>query len=164
MKIEEETLIFLNFIALGIVIGIIFDFFRAIRKVKKYNLRDIYLQDITFFLIVGIVTAIMLIYNLEYSLRLYLFLSLFLGIVIYTSTISRYILKIFIIFIKTIKATISFIILPLCIIKEVNSIIYKFLSNIVKICCNKIYYMIFYWYNKLNIKKPKKKIKIEVSK
>ncbi|MDD2627316.1 MAG: spore cortex biosynthesis protein YabQ [Clostridia bacterium] len=164
MKIEEETLIFLNFIVLGIVIAILFDFFRAIRKVKKYELRDIYLQDITFFLIVGIVTATMLIYNLEYSLRLYLFLSLFLGIVIYISTISRYVLKVFIIFIKTIKASFSFIILPLSIIKEVNIRIYKFLSNIVKICCNKIYYMIFYYYNNLKLKKTKKKFKTEGSK
>ena len=96
MELKDETISFFVFILLGILVGIIFDFFRAIRKVKKYKEKYIYLQDIIFFLVVGIVLASVLIYKLEEELRLYLFLSLFFGVVIYISTISMFIVKIFV--------------------------------------------------------------------
>lgn len=144
MRLEEETITFFTFILVGIIIGIIFDFFRAIRKVKKYNERYICMQDILFFLIISIVLIATLIYKLEYSLRLYLFFALFLGIVIYASTISIYVVKLFVTIIKLSNTTFNFILLPIYMYKQIFTTIYNFLLKKTKKCCNKFYNMISY--------------------
>lgn len=146
MELKDETISFFMFILLGILVGIIFDFFRAIRKVKKYKEKYIYLQDIIFFLVVGIVLASVLIYKLEEELRLYLFLSLFLGVVIYISTISMLIIKIFISIIKISDEIVKFIFLPLTLYKYIFVTIYVFLTKKCKKCCNNFHNMISYFY------------------
>ncbi len=157
MELKEETITFFVFIIVGIIIGIIFDFFRAMRKVKKYKEKYIYIQDIIFFLLVGMVLAGVLIYKLEYGLRLYLFFSLFLGVVIYASTISSYIVKVFCKFIKVSNSIIEFVFLPLFLYKLIFMTIYTFLSKKTKKYCNKFYNMISYLHklNKSKIHKIK---------
>ena len=152
MELRDETITFFTFIIVGIIIGIVFDFFRAIRKVKKYKEKNIYIQDIIFFLIIGIVLIAVLIYKLEDSLRLYLFFSLFLGIIIYASTISTYVIKIFIAFIKMSNKVAYFIFLPLLFYKELFMTLYNFFIKKIKKCCNKIYNMISYSYKNCKIK------------
>lgn len=155
MELKDETVTFFIFIVIGIIIGIIFDFFRALRRVKIYKEKYVYFQDILFSLIVGIVLATVLIYKLEYELRLYLFFSLLLGIVIYISTISSYVLKIFIKFIQVFGNIINFVLFPLIEYKSVFMTIFIFFIKINKKYCNKIYNMISYLYkqNKFKIHK-----------
>lgn len=159
MELKDETITFFTFIIIGIIIGIVFDFFRALRKVKKYNEKYICIQDILFFLIISIVLIGTLIYKLEYSLRLYLFFSLFLGIVIYISTISSYIIRFFIMIIKISNSIINFIFLPIIMYKEGFTTIYNFLVKKSKKCCNKFYNMISYLHEQCKSEIRKIKIK-----
>lgn len=155
MELKEETITFFIFILLGIIVGIIFDFFRAIRKVKKCKEKYVYLQDILFFLITGVVLSSALIYILADEIRLYLFVSLFLGIVIYMSTISIFIMKIFVRIIKISDEIIKFIFLPLKLYKDIFMTIYDFLLKKCKKYCNKFHNVISYLY-KLKVKKVHK--------
>ncbi len=159
MELKEETVTFFTFIIVGIIIGIVFDFFRALRRVKKYNEKYICVQDILFFIIISIVLMSTLIYKLEYSLRLYLFFSLFLGIVIYISTISSYVMKIYISFIKIFSSIICFVLMPINMYKQCFMTIYNFLVKKSKKCCNKFHNMISYLYKQYKYKLHKIKIK-----
>lgn len=152
MKLKEETISFFVFILLGIIIGIIFDFFRALRKIKKYNDKYIYIQDIIFFVIVGILLSTVLIYNLEDELRIYLFLALFLGIIIYATTISNYIIAIFSDFIKISGKIFHFIFMPLFLYKHFFVTIFYFFNKKIKKYCNKFYNMISYFYKLFTLK------------
>lgn len=152
MELKEETVTFFVFIIVGIIIGIIFDFFRSLRKVKKYKEKYVYFQDIMFFLIIGIVLSSVLIYKLQSELRLYLIFAVLLGIVIYISTISVYMLNFFVMIIKISNSIFKFIFLPLSLYKDVFMTIYNFLSKKSKKYCNKFYNMISYFY-KQKIKK-----------
>ena len=152
MELKDETITFFTFIIVGIIIGIVFDFFRAIRKVKKYEEKYIYIQDILFYFIIGTVLVAVLIYKLESSLRIYLFFSLFLGIVIYISTISIYVMKVFTLFIKLSNKIACFTFSPLYIYKELFTTTYNFFIKKAKKCCNKFYNMISYLYKHCEIK------------
>jgi len=152
MELKEETVTFFVFILVGIIIGVIFDFFRALRKVKKYNDKYINIQDIIFFLIVGIVLSVVLIYNLQNELRLYLFFAIFIGIAIYISTISIYTVKIFSYFIQVLDSILEFVFSPLFLYKDVFMTIFYFLHKKTKKYCNKFYYMISYFYKSIKLK------------
>lgn len=155
MKLREETITFFVFIIVGIIIGIIFDFFRALRKTKKYNDRYINIQDILFFIIIGVVLAVFLIYNLEDVLRLYLFLAVFLGIVIYYSTISIYTIKILIKIINIWKSIVCFVFFPFIIYKVIFMTIFDFLNKKSKKYCNKFYNVISYFCKSVKLKANK---------
>lgn len=152
MELKEETITFFVFIIVGIIIGIIFDFFRALRKVKKYSDKYIGIQDIIFFILIGVVLAIVLIYELQEELRVYLFFALFLGIVIYASTISAYIVRFFSKLIKVSNSIIKFVFMPLFLYKYIFVTIYDFLLKKIKKYCNKFYNMISYLYKLFNLK------------
>lgn len=152
MRLKEETITFFIFIFVGIIIGIVFDFFRALRKVRKYRDKYIYLQDILFFVIIGIILSMVLIYNLQNELRVYLFFAIFLGITIYVSTLSIYIVKIFSKIIQISNSIFEFIFMPLSLYKYIFMTIYDFLLKNTKKCCNKFYNVISYFYKSIKLK------------
>lgn len=100
--------IFIVFLIIGICIGVIFDIFRAIRKV--FNTSDFitYIEDIIFIAIVGIlfVNNLILINNGE--IRFYIILAIIFGMTFYFFTISRISLKIFQFFLKSFKKILLF--------------------------------------------------------
>lgn len=154
MELKEETITFFIFILLGIIVGIIFDFFRAIRKVKSCKEKYVYLQDILFFLITGVILSIAVINILAEEIRLYLFVSLFLGIVIYISTISIFVMKIFVKIIKISDEIFKFVFLPLTAYKDIFMTIFDFLSKNCKKYCNKFHNVISYFYKqKIKVRK-----------
>ena len=155
MELKEETVTFFIFILVGIGIGIIFDFFRALRKVKKYKDKYISIQDILFFIIAGILLSIVLIYNLQDEIRVYLFVAIFIGIAMYVSTISSYVVKIFKLFIEISNSIVAFLLLPLVVQKDIFMTIFDFFNKKSKKYCNKFYNMISYFYKLINFKKHK---------
>lgn len=152
MRLKEETITFFIFIFIGVIIGIIFDFFRALRKVRKYKDKYIYLQDIAFFVIIGIILSLVLIYNLQDELRVYLFFAIFLGITTYVSTLSIYIVRIFSKIIQISNAIFEFVFMPLSLYKYIFMTIYDFLLKNMKKCCNKFYNVISYFYKSIKLK------------
>lgn len=100
--VTNQAYLFLIFIVNGIIIGLLFDFFRIIRKVIPTNDISTYIEDILFWLLTGasILYSIFVFNNGE--MRLFMFLGIILGTFIYLITLSSYIIKINVKIINTI--------------------------------------------------------------
>ena len=127
MLAQEQIKIFLIFIFVGIIISLIFDIFRILRKVYKFSNVLIYLQDILFWLLTGIIILHSIFEYNSGSIRIYLFFSMFIGIIIYTCTISQYILNIGVYMLKLINKIIILLIVPF---NKIHLLIKKLCNNI----------------------------------
>lgn len=87
--IYSQCKVFCAFFILGILTGFIFDFFRALRKTVKTNNIITYIEDIIFFVIIGIMFLKSIIIFSSGELRFYVFIAVFLGIIIYILTIGN---------------------------------------------------------------------------
>lgn len=98
------------FILNGILIGFLFDTFRILRKTFKVTDTITYLQDISFWILAGILT-IYFIFNFNNGeIRFYILLGILLGILFYILTISKYIINGSVLVISIIKNIINKII------------------------------------------------------
>ena len=86
--------LFIFFLIDGIIIGIIFDIFRILRKTFKHKDFVIYLQDILFWILTGILLLYTTFIFNDSEIRLYMILSSFLGFIIYLFTISKFFINI----------------------------------------------------------------------
>lgn len=129
MNIQTQSFTFIIFIFVGILIGIIFDIFRIIRKSFKTPDFITYIEDILFWIISGSLLLFCIFIFNNGELRLYLFVSIILGNLLYLFTLSKY-------FIKTstylINTLIKILYYPYSIIKKIYNPLIKFLK-IVKI-------------------------------
>lgn len=90
---NNQGLLFLIYVIVGVLIGLIFDLFRSLRKSIKTSNVATYIEDILFWIIVSfIIIGTILKYNYG-ELRLYIFIGIILGITIYLLTLSKIILK-----------------------------------------------------------------------
>ncbi len=117
----SQAYLFLIFALNGVCIGLIFDFFRILRKSFKTMNLITYIQDVLFWIFTGI-SIIFFMYNFsDGSMRLYMILGLILGFLLYLLTISKYIIKLFVIIICIIKKliirSINIIYIPIKFIK-----------------------------------------------
>ena len=92
--ITNQAYTFIIFVIIGFLIGIIFDFFRILRKSIKTNDIVTYFQDITFCIITGFIVLYAIFYFNNGEFRIYLFIGILLGCLMYLVTISHYIIKI----------------------------------------------------------------------
>ena len=93
--IYDQCKIFCVFFVLGLLIGVIFDFFRAFRKTFKTNNLVIYMEDILFFIIIGILFFKCILVFALGELRFYIFVAIVFGIIVYMLTIGNVCIKIF---------------------------------------------------------------------
>ena len=149
-NVVPQLIEFFQFVAIGIVIALIFDFFRAYRKYKKVSNKGIILQDILFFSIVSVIIIFSIIYILDSNIRLYILLAVLVGILSYISILSKFFLKIYSFIISAFFDTISFIFLPIKLNLQIILKIYNFFKKIFKKCCKKFFYVISCLCNKLN--------------
>ena len=77
----------------GAVIGILFDLFRILRKSFKTPDIITYIEDILFWILTGLFLLYIIFKYSFGQLRIYMFVSLIIGIVIYFLTISKYFIK-----------------------------------------------------------------------
>lgn len=161
MSLCDETIIFLIFVGLGFLFSIIFDFFRAIRKLKKTKNKVVYLQDILYFTIIGMLLLVAILNIRRDVFRLYLIVAIVLGVVIYISIIGNNIMNLFIYILKATNSIIHFILLP---IKLYLTLFDKQLRKIKKYviyCCKKIAYMIEFYHKKIKVVTSNGKIKLK---
>lgn len=90
---DNQAYLFVIFIINGILIGISFDFFRILRKSFKTIDIVTYIQDVIFWIFTGILTLYFIFTFNNGEIRLYVFLGIILGILLYILTISKYIIK-----------------------------------------------------------------------
>lgn len=108
----NQIYFFLIFIIDGILIGLLFDFFRILRKSFHTSNVMTYVEDIIFW----ILTAVIIMYTLYVicggEIRIYMFIGIFIGVCMYILTISKYIIKISVKIIMFLKKVIIFIFGP----------------------------------------------------
>ena len=107
--IENQCYLFLVYTINGILIGILFDIFRVLRKSFKTNDITTYIEDILFWILTGILLLYSIFTFSNGEIRLYMFLGVFFGCLIYMLVISKYFIKInlkIVLFLKRIIETI----------------------------------------------------------
>lgn len=125
------------FFIIGIIIGILFDLFRIIRKSFKTPDIITYVEDIIFFILVGCILLFSIFTFNNGEIRSYIFIGLFAGLIIYLLTISKYFIKISVIILNFIKKIIYLPIKTFCnfinkiIILPIKSLIEK-LKNFIE--------------------------------
>lgn len=113
MTIEQINTL-LIFILTGIVIGILFDIFRILRK--SFRTPDIltYIQDFTFWILSGLILLYSIFKFNNGELRAYVFFEIILGVFIYMLLLSKHIIIFFVKLISIIKSVVSYPIKILC--------------------------------------------------
>ena len=135
--ITNQAYTFIIFVIIGFLIGIIFDFFRILRKSIKTNDIVTYFQDITFCIITGFIVLYAIFYFNNGEFRIYMFIGILLGCLMYLVTISHYIIKINVIILtKIINLCKKIIIIIQIPFKKICKIIRKWLNPIIFIIIN----------------------------
>lgn len=133
MSVVKQFNDFIFFVILGIVISCIFDIFRTLRKVQRKNsIYIVMIQDIIFFVIITILTAIYMINVIDDRIRMYMFLAMGLGVAISRKIISKSLIKLYSAIFYTIKSSVKFLCVPL---ELWISIIWKIIKKIIEKCC-----------------------------
>lgn len=121
--------LFLIFVINGVIIGLVFDAFRILRKSFKTSDLITIIEDIIFWIITGIIVLYSVFIFNNGEIRFFMFIGIFLGVLLYMILLSKYIIKISVKIINILKKIISFIFKILLFPIQT---IYKILKNILK--------------------------------
>ena len=153
----EQLFCLIAFTATGIVIGVLFDIFRILRRSFKTADWLTTLQDILFWILAGFVILFSIFKFNNGEIRSYIFVGISLGVLIYMLTLSKYIVRCSVIIIKFIKKIISD---PVNFIIIITNFLFikprKFLVKKISTFLKKIFH------NTTNIMKKKSKNKIKL--
>ena len=130
---QNQAYLFLVFTLTGVIVGILFDAFRILRRTFKTTNIITYIEDILFW----ILTGLLILYNIWYfnngEIRIYMFLGIIIGVLIYMSALSNVIIKIFT---KLLSVIIKILELPfksiIAIFRKISTKIFPFFTNFVK--------------------------------
>ena len=131
--VTNQAYLFLIFIINGIIIGVLFDFFRILRKTIKTKDIITYFQDILFWLLTGFIILYSTFTFNNGEIRIFMFIAILIGVIFYMTLVSSYVIKINVTIINFIKNIIQKIFNVLItpfrwLYKFVKRILYKPLS------------------------------------
>jgi len=92
MPFTEDVVVFLTTIYGGIIIGLIYDFYRATKKNFKVPKLFTIIHDTLFWIVVTMLVFVTINVVESFDLRYYHFVALFIGFILYYNTISKFIL------------------------------------------------------------------------
>lgn len=92
--IQNQTYVFLCSLFVGMLLAVVFDFFRILRRKGNTKTYIVYLQDILYWIIVTFIIIISAFITNDGELRGYMFIGYILGAIVYIVTISQSVLKI----------------------------------------------------------------------
>lgn len=145
---------FLNTVAIGLIIGIIFDFYRAMRFLIRPRKWTTDLLDIIISILFTSISFLLLLFSNWGEVRLYVFLGIGLGIVVYIRYCSKNILTLWLnwlsFLVKSVKIIIVMSLFPIRLLKTLIA----FPLGLISLLLFKIYTVI-----KPILKKPASKIK-----
>ena len=149
----NQLYIFLCFFLTGIVIGVLFDIFRILRR--SFKTWDIvtYIQDFIFWILTGVILLYSIFTFNNGELRAFVFIGILLGITLYILLISKYFIKIAVKIILIIKKILFYPInfIKKHIIKPIYKIIIKYIIRPFSSKISKIHFK----FPKINLKKKK---------
>lgn len=119
----EQLINFIYFIATGMFLSIVFDIFRILRRSFKTSDLITNVEDVIFGVITGLIILVSIFLFNNGELRLYIFIGLLIGILVYMLFISKY-------FIKLNVAIINFIKKIIIIMTKPFKILFKFIKKI----------------------------------
>ena len=107
--ITNQAYLFLIFVINGLLIGLLFDFFRILRL--SFKTRDFvtYIEDIIFWIITGIIVLYSIFIFNNGEIRFFMFLGIALGAFLYMTLFSGYIISVSVHIIKFFKKIFGFI-------------------------------------------------------
>lgn len=112
----SQEQIFMFFFIIGIIIGILFDIFKVLRKSFKTSDFITFIEDLIFLLISGILIISGILKLNGGEIRFFLFLGIFFGILSYILTISNLCVIILYAFVKICKKIFNF---PISCLKKI---------------------------------------------
>ena len=92
--ITNQAYIFMIFVIIGMIIGVLFDFFRILRKSIKTKDFVTYIEDVLFCILTGIILLYSIFTFNSGEIRIYIFIGVLFGVLIYMLSISKYFVKI----------------------------------------------------------------------
>lgn len=101
--VTNQAYLFCIFIINGIIIGILFDFFRILRKTFKTSDLITYIEDSLFWILTGIIILYSIFVFNNGEIRFFIFFGIILGVLLYMLLFSSYIIKINVKMINLIK-------------------------------------------------------------
>ncbi len=101
--IHSQLYLFLIFITNGIIIGLLFDSFRILRKAIKTSDFITYIEDALFWILTGLIILYSIFVHNNGEIRLFMFIAILIGLVLYIIFVSKFILKISLSIINIIK-------------------------------------------------------------
>ncbi len=107
---NNQAYIFFIFILNGLIIGILFDIFRIMRKSFKTSDFRTNLQDILFWIFTGLILLYSIFRFNNGELRAYIFLGVFIGVALYMLLFSKIFIKVNLFIVKIIKQVFKYII------------------------------------------------------
>ena len=105
--IYTQLQLFFIFLINGLLIGLLFDFFRILRKAMKTADFITYIEDALFWILTGFIILYSIFTYNNGEIRLFMFMAIILGILIYLAFISKMILNISLGIINVIKKILS---------------------------------------------------------
>lgn len=124
---ENQAYIFMVFTIVGMIIGVLFDTFRILRKTIKTKDFVTYIEDIVFWILTGIIIIYSMYLFCDGELRFFMVAGIIIGAIIYLLTISEYIIKMAMFIIDFVK---KIILIP---IKFIRKLINYFSNSIKKL-------------------------------
>ena len=123
--ISNQAILFFIFIVNGLIIGLLFDFFRILRKTFDTNDIVTYIEDFIFWILTGAVILYSIFTFNNGEIRLFMFLGIIIGLTIYMLCLSNNVIKINVFIFNILKNIILKII-------HVILIPFKFIISIIK--------------------------------
>lgn len=91
--INAQVYSFLGTIIIGLVLGLFFDFYRVFRAIVKPKRILTYLGDFLFGILATIIVFLLLLYSNWGEFRLYVFIGMTLGLLLYFGLLSPWVVK-----------------------------------------------------------------------
>ena len=110
VSLSHQSMVFLLFIALGMVFSAVYDVLRALRRVFKYKSWLVQAQDLVFWIIATLLVFYAILIINYGEVRAYIILGIILGTIIYFSAFSPFVLRVFVRLIKWIKKAVELLI------------------------------------------------------
>ena len=128
----EQFFSFFIFIIVGVIISFVFDIFRILRKTIKTSDFITYIEDIIFWIISMFIILISIFIFNNGVLRLYIFIGIIAGAIIYLVFISKYIISIGLYCINILKNFFLVLLIPLkYILNLIKKLFFKPISFII---------------------------------
>lgn len=93
MELDTQINILLYSLITGLITGVLFDMYRIIRGFENPNRYLTFIEDILFWILVGLLDFIFLLYNGYAYVVLYVYVLIFVGIFLYIKLFSKYFIK-----------------------------------------------------------------------